>query len=178
MKKFRTITFALLSLITIQAQNKQNNKNGQKEKLDAIYHNNALISLQDSTFVLEADRVIFKRGRSVYVNPTSNFISLNKNFGVVQTSFNIPASGPNGMGGVTVEGQISNIKITKDKKGTTYYSMNIMGAGISALVNITLYAGSNKASATISPNFNSNRITLEGNLIPYSQSNIIKGRSF
>ena len=82
------------------------------------------------------------------------------------------------MGGVTVEGQISNIKITKDKKGTTYYSMNIMGAGISALVNITLYAGSNKASATISPNFNSNRITLEGSLIPYSQSNIIKGRSF
>ena len=97
MKKFMTITFALLSLITIQAQNKQNNKNEQKEKLDVIYHNNALISLQDSTFVLEADRVIFKRGRSVYVNPTSNFISLNKNFGVVQTSFNIPASGPNGM---------------------------------------------------------------------------------
>ena len=78
MKKFMTITFALLSLITIQAQNKQNNKNEQKEKLDVIYHNNALISLQDSTFVLEADRVIFKRGRSVYVNPTSNFISLNK----------------------------------------------------------------------------------------------------
>ena len=161
-----------------ETKNDGENKNEQKEKLDVIYHNNALISLQDSTFVLEADRVIFKRGRSVYVNPTSNFISLNKNFGVVQTSFNIPASGPNGMGGVTVEGQISNIKITKDKKGTTYYSMNIMGAGISALVNITLYAGSNKASATISPNFNSNRITLEGSLIPYSQSNIIKGRSF
>jgi hypothetical protein len=33
MKKFMTITFALLSLITIQAQNKQNNKNEQKEKL-------------------------------------------------------------------------------------------------------------------------------------------------
>ena len=34
----------------------------------------------------------------------------------VQVAFNIPASGPNGLGGVTVDGNVSGYKIKTDKK--------------------------------------------------------------
>lgn len=57
-------------------------------------------------------------------------------------------------------------------------SFNVQGVGISAQVHITLTRGSNSASARISPNFHSNNLTLNGNLVPLSQSSVFKGRSF
>lgn len=56
--------------------------------------------------------------------------------------------------------------------------MNVMGTGISARVDITMAGGSNRASVEISPNFNSNRMTLNGVLLPLEKSNVFKGRSF
>ena len=90
----------------------------------------------------------------------------------------IPASGPNGLGGVTVDGNVSGYKIKTDKKGTMYLTMSVMGVGISAQVSITLPHGSNNATVDIRPNFNSNRLTLSGELLPLDKSNVFKGRSF
>lgn len=52
-----------------------------------------------------------------------------------------------------------------------------MGTGISARVDITLYEGSNKATVSITPNFNSNRMTLNGVIVPIEKSSVFKGRS-
>ena len=38
--------------------------------------------------------------------------------------------------------------------------------------------GSNQASVEIFPNFNSNRLTLNGVLLPLHKSTVFKGRSF
>ena len=86
--------------------------------------------------------------------------------------------GLNGVGGITVEGSASNVKVQTDKKGNTTLSMNVMGTGISATVNIFLFKGSNYASVVISPNYNSNRITLRGRLVPKEYSTVFKGSSF
>jgi hypothetical protein len=37
--------------------------------------------------------------------------------------------------------------------------------------------GSNNASATIYPNFNSNTVWLQGNIVPYENSGVIEGSS-
>lgn len=52
-----------------------------------------------------------------------------------------------------------------------------MGTGISARVDITLYKGGNKATVYITPNFNSNRMTLNGVIVPLQKSSVFKGRS-
>ena len=52
-----------------------------------------------------------------------------------------------------------------DKKGNIRVSMNVIGTGISAQVYINLPNGGNQASVDISPNFNSRRITLRGELL-------------
>ena len=64
-----------------------------------------------------------------------------------------------------------------DKKGRVTYTMNVMGVGINAQIEIYMVPGSNNASATIYPNFNSNTVWIEGNIVPYENSDVIEGSS-
>jgi hypothetical protein len=57
------------------------------------------------------------------------------------------------------------------------FSMNVMGIGINAQVEIYMYPGSNRASATVYPNFNSNTVWLDGVIVPYESSDVIEGSS-
>ena len=127
---------------------------------------------------MEADRVTFKRGRSTFVTSNTNFILLNGDRASVQIAFNGAFAGPNGIGGVTVDGTVGEVKTTTDKKGNVTCNFSVTGVGISAQVSIRLTRGRNNVSATVNPNFNSNRLTLDGKLVPLSESNIFKGRSF
>lgn len=87
-------------------------------------------------------------------------MTVNGNKGSVQVAFNIPVSGPNGLGGVTVDGNVSGYKVTTDKKGNIRLAMNITGVGISAQVNISLANGGNNATVDILPNFHSQQTYL------------------
>lgn len=144
---------------------------------DSIRHDKAVESLVNMDFVLEADKLIFKRGRPAYVSSVTNFISSVNGRTTVQVApFN--GGGPNGVGGVTVEGVASNIKTSQEKNGSFNMSMSVTGNGISAVISISVPKGTDRATAIVTPNFSSNRITLEGTLFPAADSRIFKGRSF
>ena len=138
----------------------------------------ACTALKNKQFVLEANQVIFRNGMSAFVTSNTNFVLMNGNRATVQTAFNTPYPGPNGIGGVTVDGNSSDMKMNVDKKGNVNCSFSVQGIGISAQVFITMSNGDNNASVTISPNFSNNNLTLNGNIIPLDQSNIFKGRSW
>jgi hypothetical protein len=144
---------------------------------DSIASVHAYAAVRNQDFVLEAQSVQFRNGSTVFVNSTTNFISVKGNKAVVQISPSSYASGPNGVGGVTVEGMISGPEFRVGKNGNATYSFNVMGIGINAQVEIYLYPGSNQASATIYPNFNSNTVWLQGNVVPYENSNVFEGSS-
>ena len=144
---------------------------------DSIASVQARAALQNQDFVLEADNVTFRTGSTVFVNSSTNFISVKGNRAVVQISPSNFASGPNGVGGVTVDGVISGQQITKGKDGRITFSMNVMGIGINAQVEIYMFPGSNQASATVYPNFNSNTVWLSGKIVPYENSNVFEGMS-
>lgn len=137
----------------------------------------AVQALKARDFVLEAERVEFKRGRFAYVTPSTNFVSLNGNKATIQLAFNGAFAGPNGIGGITVDGTASNVEMKTDKKGNVTFSMMVQGVAVSANVTFRLIKGANKCTATVSPNFNSNRISFTGYLYPSDQSNVFKGRS-
>ena len=144
---------------------------------DSIASVQARAALQNQDFVLEADNVTFRNGSTVFVNSTTNFISVKGNRAVVQISPSNYASGPNGVGGVTVDGTVSDFQITTDKKGRTTMSMNVMGIGINAQVEVYMYPGTNSATATVYPNFNSNTVWLQGDIVPYENSDVFEGSS-
>ena len=147
------------------------------ELADSIAGVQAAAAVQNRDFVLEADQVTFKNGNTVFVNSSTTFISVKGKRAVVQISPSNFAAGPNGVGGVTVDGTISGLEVKTDSKGRTTLSMNVNGIGINAEVEIYMFPGSNRASATVYPNFNSNTVWLEGNIVPYENSNVFEGSS-
>ena len=141
------------------------------------YHAQALAALKDSTFVFNTNQIIFNNGISTSVSSVTNFISLNKNRVVIQIAFDIPYIGYNGLGGITVEGHISTVKMRTDKKGFTRYEFYANGTGIPARVELTLHPTNNSATAIISPNFNSKQLNLNGSISPMNKAYIYKGTS-
>lgn len=145
--------------------------------IDTLSWLQAQSALKDSSFVVEADAVTFKYGTRVQVNSTTNFVSLDGDRAVIQVSPSYAYSGLNGVGGITVEGVASNVKITYDKKGRIHFKMDVIGRGVNATVSISAYPGSNRVTVDISPTFNSNDIRLEGYLLPYEHSRVFEGMS-
>jgi hypothetical protein len=144
---------------------------------DSLASVQARAALLNRDFVLEATSVTFKNGSTAFINSTTNFIYLKGDKAVVQISPSNFASGPNGVGGVTVEGNVTDLQVRTDSKGRTTLSMNVMGIGINAQVEVYMYPGTSRASATVYPNFNSNTLWIQGTLVPYENANIFEGNS-
>lgn len=144
---------------------------------DSIAGVQAAAAVKNCDFVLEADQVTFKNGNTVFVNSSTTFISVKGNRAVVQISPSNYAAGPNGVGGVTVDGNITGMQRMVGKKGETTISFNVTGIGINAQIEIYMTPGTNQASATIYPNFNSNTVWIEGTIVPYENSDVFEGMS-
>lgn len=147
---------------------------------DSIAYNKAIEALKAGAFVLEANNVSFPNGITRFVSSSTNYVQANDGEGIVQTAFNNFAytPGPNGLGGVTVQGSINYPKLREDKDGNYFYEYSIQGMAISATVTITLTGGTNQASARISPNFNNNDMTMMGTLVPLDESSVFQGMTW
>ena len=175
--RITTILFVLMVLVFTGCKSQDPAVKAANEAEERLWFAKAVQAVNDRKFVLEADQVTFKRGRFVYVNSNTNFVSLHGDRATVQLAFNSPYAGPNGVGGITVEGMASNIKVETDKKGNITINMSVMGTGISARVTIHMLNGSNKCSATVYPNFSNDVITFSGDMYAEEDSNVFKGRS-
>lgn len=155
---------------------KEAKKAAEKAAQEALFQQ-AMLAINNKDFVLEADRVEGKRGQFVYVSSNTNFVAVKDDEATVQLALNGAFSGPNGVGGITVEGKTSKVEIEQDKKGNVSFSMMVQGVGISAQLTFRMTKGSNECTATILPNFNSNRISFTGKILPTAQSTVFKGRA-
>lgn len=101
----------------------------ERHLMDSVTHINAKNALQGKEFVLESDELTWKHGEHGYVNSTTNFIALHNGKATVQISPFQSGGGPNGVGGITVEGTPTGLKMKTDKKGITRLFMNVTGNG-------------------------------------------------
>ena len=138
----------------------------------------AVEAIKSGSFVLEVDQLLFPRGNSKFVSSLTNFISMNEGKAVIQIATSYFNPGPNGLGGITVEGTVSDITMNTDKKGFVYYNFLVQGMFVSASVNIQLLGNGNRTTVTVYPNFNNNNITMTGVVVPYSESDLFQGQTF
>ena len=89
----------------------------EEQVQDMAAYQQAVQALKNKQFVLEANQVIFRNGMSAFVTSNTNFVLMNGNRATVQTAFNTPYPGPNGIGGITVDGNSSDMKMNVDKPG-------------------------------------------------------------
>ena len=146
-----------------------------EQKLEGVKFQVALAALKQMNFVIEADRAEFKYGNIINVSSTTNFVAVSGDKATVQLSVSGHVIGPNGVGGVTVDGSVTGVETSTDKKGNVNCSFNVMGSAISALVEIMLPKGDNYVTVYITPNYNSNRMKFYGVLVPTAKSSVFKG---
>ena len=138
--------------------------------------NAAVQAINNQSFVLEANNIQPMNGQVFYVNSNTNFVSLNDGQAMVQIASNSPYPGPNGLGGISVQGSDFNIQTKQDDKGNVYLNMNVQGVFISATVSLMLTNGTNNATVTVDPNFSGRNLRMTGTLLP--QSNIFQGTTY
>lgn len=185
MRTIITFIMFVAAAYAAMAQNgTQDRKLSKKERklmearIDSALNAEAVQAINDTAFTIEADKVEFKRGYTAHVTASTNFVAVSGSNAIVQVAFNVPVSGFNGLGGITLEGNISGYETRTDKKGNMYVKMGVSGKGISAQLFISLWKDANKATVSIQPNFNSNKLTLNGMLWKPERSNIFKGTTF
>ena len=146
-----------------------------EQRQDSLAYKSALAALKEGSWVLEANNLNFANGVMRFVSSSTNYISCNDGQGTIQTAYENFSYSPNGLGGVTVQGNISSIQISMDKDGNVYCNFSIQGNSVSATVSLTLTAGTNQASGLVNPNFAGQSLTFDGYLVPYSQSTVFQG---
>ena len=193
MKKILLLALSMMICLGVNAQDnsKKEAKETKKAKKEAkkaqekaaekaqgmAEFNIAVAALKANDYVLEADKVEFKRGVPAFVNPNTNFVMMDKGRVFIQLAPTNATVGANGLGGITVEGSASDIKCNTDAKGNIFQYFMVMGRGISAQVSITLTNGSNKCEAKISGNFGPDVVYFSGKMVPKEESQVFKGRS-
>ena len=127
-------------------------------------------------FVLEANSLRNKQGEPLQVTSALNFVASDSLSGVLQIGDDA-GIGPNGVGGITVEGEISDYNYTQNERNGTYNISYILRTPVGTYdVRMTAFPNS-RAEATISNATWGGRITYSGNLIPPGLSRVYKGNA-
>lgn len=145
---------------------------------DSIQYAQAIIAIRNGSWALEASNITFNNGPSNFVTPSTNYVAINNGTGTIQTALDdTNIYSPNGLGGVTLQGNINNQELNIDNQGNIHYNYMVQGSNVSATVNIVMSPNSNQATAYITPNFGSGNITMSGSIYPYDQAGVIQGTS-
>ncbi|KXX72066.1 DUF4251 domain-containing protein [Flammeovirga sp. SJP92] len=158
-----------------QKKKAKEEKKAQAEAFEKLQHDQALAAIDSQQFVLEANQLYDRRGRTVNVQSNINFIKVQKDVGTLQIgSANLV--GWNGVGGITVDGRISDWKVKKDdKNGRTTVSFNIMGSMLVARVIYDLDGTGNYCNVRIDGVFSARQLKMRGILVPNNMSSTYEG---
>ena len=143
---------------------------------DSIQHAQAIVAIRNGSWALEASNVTFNNGATNFVTPSTNYVSINNGTGTIQTAFdNTNVYSPNGLGGITLQGNITDEELNVDQDGNIHYDYIIQGNNVSATINVVITANSNQATANINPNFSSRSMMMSGYIYPYDQAGVFEG---
>ena len=159
----------------MERERQRTEERAKEQQQDAVAYQKALEALKAGSWVLEADNINFFSGITRFVSSSTNYISCDDGEGTIQTAYANFTYSPNGLGGVTVQGDVSGGRMSTDKDGNMYYSFSMQGSAVSATVYVTLTGGTNQASAMVNPNFSGRSMTFNGYLIPYSKATVFQG---
>lgn len=145
------------------------------KKEEAKKNNERLLALVETkAFVLEANILYDKRGQSFQLNSTTNFVGFDGKNSTIQLAFN-GLVGWNGIGGVTMDGEIVKMEVKENKKG--------LGFTINATVRqnrggaVTMFfrvSSDGSARVDMSGSFGE-RLSFQGYIVSLEDTRIYKG---
>lgn len=183
-KVFSILIVALLTLpaftqeLSPREQRKLQKQLKKEQQADELAKTSAVVTamVEQAAFVLEAHTLRDKRGESVQVSSSLNFIAVESATGSIQVGSNT-GFGPNGVGGITAQGQVVDYKASQHEKSGNYNISYYLQSPIGTFdVRLTAFPNG-RAEATISNATMGGRLTYSGNLVPPGMSTVYKGMS-
>ncbi len=184
MKKFVLILLSALFVITGFAQevSKKEARQAKREAEKKEAHEKYLKAVQlmkDKTFIVTAQTITFRSGQQIFPDESINFLKVNEGKGVIQIAPRTAMNpGFNGLGGITIEGDLSNVKESENKKKNHYtMSFTINGLAGTAQITVNLY-GSDQASVMVQGMYSGVSFTLNGILEAVGDATIYQGSDY
>ena len=176
---FSFILFFMVIDVAIAQEEKKLSRKERKElkKKEQLELKKALVMLlHTKAWVIEAHTVFDRYNQSYQLNPSINFVGVKDDEGALQLGFN-GLIGWNGVGGVTVDGNVTRYEINEGKENSSpSVNLRFQGRGVgSATINITVNTAG-QATARVNGDFG-DRITFSGIIKPLAESSVYKGQS-
>jgi hypothetical protein len=176
-KVVMTLILVLFSLNSFSQDNRLSKKELKEAKKEREAFDFQVIDtlLQNKSFVLEADYLENQYGERFIVTPNLNFIMVDSTEVTLQTGNNIRI-GSNGVGGVTAQGNVKDLNITKNVKNHSFWMRFTMVTNIGIYdVDMTIYSD-RYAKATIT-GLTRGKLVYDGHLQALYDSKAYKGRN-
>lgn len=185
MNRFKILLIIMVFFFSVDASMAQTDRKEQRKteraekkrlKEEARQERMSLIKeiTEERSFVLEAHSISGRRGMTYQVSPVTNFVMVEGNQVVIQTGNNF-GFGYNGVGGITVQGDIKDYEIISRKKNSVsvllHFSEPVFGH---SSLNIDI-SENGFATARMIGNWGS-RINFSGQFVPLENSRVFEGR--
>ncbi len=179
MKKLFILLILAISANFVFAQNQENElKLTKKERRKAEAEQKFMMTknmLENKNFVLETDYLQDKYGNRILVNPTINFVMVDSSEAVIQIGSN-SGYGPNGVGGITAKGEISNWELKEnEKKNTFFLKMSVMTP--IGIYDLHLNIGPTGQATADLTGLRAGHLTFDGDLVMLEESAVYEGHS-
>ena len=182
MRKLIAALFGLVLVISMSAQNSSDRKKltrAEKKEIRtqerAALRVQILEAIEERSFAIEAYTLEDRYGRFIQVSPVTNFIAIDSNEATIQFALPNRIGGPNGLGGITDEGRVRNIKVAdKPSKHGVSFEMDVTGPVFGSS---RVYVDVNSEGLAImrfSGAFGA-KFTMRGNFERLEESNLYKG---
>ncbi|OHX68126.1 DUF4251 domain-containing protein [Flammeovirga pacifica] len=141
---------------------------------EQILHAQAVSGIDSMAFVLEATQVYDRYGNMENVSSNINFVSVNGDMAVFQLGFD-GLVGLNGVGGITMEGKISDYKVKEEDNGRRTVSFNVMGPVMLARMQFSIDGNGNFANVKVRSQTENIELSFRGQVVPSKNSSVYEG---
>ncbi len=177
---FILILMGLSFSATVQAQSKREQRQAEKaerKQQEAAQqqknHERLLALVEDKNFVLEAHTIYDDRQNSYPVSSNTNFVAITGDKATIQIAF--PGRmGRNGLGGVTIQGNVMSYKVNHKKEGAIIINAQVSSASLGNATLILSIFNGGTARANIRGNFGS-QVSFAGNVVDLNNSTVYQG---
>lgn len=173
------IVSLLVLVMTGCASNMTPEQKAYQEKMDSLSFKLSVERLEKMDFLIPAQSVqINNNFISFSGSGITNFVAAHDGNGFVQiASMRNPRPGANGLGGITLSGPIKLVRSSKDKRGNISLEYAITGSASRGHVYITVPKNSVNATVRVTGNFNSDALTIKGEVEAFDPTKVSIGRS-
>jgi hypothetical protein len=159
--------------VLAQASERQERKEARKERQEKRQKLTSAM-LDGQSFVLKTNYIDNNRGRRIPVDPTLNFLMVDKDRVTIQVG-NAHGIGHNGVGGVTTVGRITSWDLKTRKNNSHYLNLNVLTSLGHYDIRMNISANGH-TSATLS-GIRAGRLTYNGEIVPVESARVYKGRA-